>query len=308
MGYSSFSYDDWNTHTTTTAAKPASAIFTKTSLDDSINPANLVDKPREARDSAANPNSTPIIIGLDFTGSMGQIPAYMIKQGLGDLFEQIYDRKPVPDPQVLFCGIGDVDYDRAPFQVGQFESGCTELVNGLATFWLGGCGGGGNQVESYNIPYYFAANHTVCDNYIKRKRKGYIFTIGDEDPPEYLTPEQVKSVFGYTPESKMKFSDIIAQVKHTYVPYHIIVEEGSHVRHYGINNVVAKWSEVLGQNVIVLSDHKKLSEVIVSILQVENGVAAADVVKTWSGDTQLVVSKAVNGMVVANNPGKLYKF
>lgn len=309
MGYSSFSYDDWDNHTASTATKPASAIFRQDKLVDAIDPKNVVLTPRESRDSAANPNATPIIVGLDFTGSMGKIPEYMIKEGLGELFKEIYERKPVSDPQVLFCGIGDVDYDQAPFQVGQFESGCKELVDSLSNFWLDGCGGGGNQVESYHVPYYFAAYHTSCDNYIKRKRKGYIFTIGDENPPEYLTPSQVNSIFGYTPENKMKFSDIIAQVRHSYIPYHIIVEQGSHVNFYGIKSVKEKWQEVMGQNVVILSDYKKLSEVIVSILQVENGIAAADVVKTWSGDTQLVVSRAVNGIVPSNdNKGKLYKF
>ena len=304
MGGSTFTYDDWTTHTSTVHSKPAAAVFRTTNLKDEINPAKMKGGIREARDSTANPNSTPIIIGLDFTGSMGQIPDYMIREGLGPMFKEIYDRKPVTDPQVLFCGIGDVLYDRAPFQVGQFEAGCKELTDGLANFWLGGCGGGGNGWESYDLPYYFAAYHTSTDSMTKRNRKGYIFTIGDELPPEVLTPSQVNEVFGYTPEASMKFKDIIAKVRQSYVPYHIIVEHGN----LNAANLLTKWREVMGQNVIVLSDYKKLSEVIVSILQVENGLNAYDVAKSWSGDTSLVVAKAVGGLSVPGTQGKLVKF
>jgi hypothetical protein len=306
MGNSNFSYTDWTTHTSTASTKTASQIFTTISLKDSINPAKMT--MRESCDSDANPNSTPIIIGLDFTGSMGAIPEYMIKEGLGNLFKEIYDRKPVSDPHVLFCGIGDVEYDRAPFQVGQFEAGCKELTDGLSDFWLSGCGGGGNQIESYHVPYYFAAHHTKCDSYLKRGKKGYIFTIGDEGPPSVLTAAQVQSIFGYKPESDVPFVDIIDKVRQSYVPYHIIVEQGSHVQSHGIDHVKRGWNAVMGENVIILSDYKKLSEVIVSILQVQNGANAKDVVNSWSGDTSLVVSKAVTGIVPSTGHGGLVRF
>ena len=149
MGGSSFSHDDWTRTSSTYSKKSASEIYRASGLDESIDPSKMKGGIREACDSDANPNSTPIIIGLDFTGSMRNIPEYMIKSGLGELFKEIYDRKPVSDPQVLFCGIGDVDAgDPAPFQVGQFESQCDRLITGLEKFWLRGCMGGGNDYES----------------------------------------------------------------------------------------------------------------------------------------------------------------
>lgn len=308
MGGSTFSYNDWHTHTASVSSKPAAAVFTTTSLKDEIDPSKIKNGVRESCDSVANPKSTPIIIGLDFTGSMGRIPDYMIRTGLGNLFKEIYDRKPVPDPHVLFCGIGDVLYDRAPFQVGQFEAGCKELTDSLSNFWLNGCGGGGNHIESYDIPYYFAAYHTKCDNFLKRNQKGYIFTIGDEEPPQVLTIAQVEQVFGYRPEADMKFTDIINKVKQTYIPYHIIVEEGAHVGYQGIDKVKDAWHKVMGQNVIVLSDYTKLSEVIVSILQVENGANSVDVARSWAGGTSLVVAKAINGISVPGGAGGLVRF
>ena len=104
MGSSTFSYNDWHTHTASVSSKPAAAVFTTTSLKDEIDPSKIKNGVRESCDSVANPKSTPIIIGLDFTGSMGRIPDYMIRTGLGNLFKEIYDRKPYLFPGLRnFC-------------------------------------------------------------------------------------------------------------------------------------------------------------------------------------------------------------
>lgn len=117
MGGSSFDYNDWQTTSTKTRSKSINQIYTTSSLHDEVDPAKMKNGQRESCDSDANPKSTPIIIGLDATGSMQTIPEYMIKTGLGEMFKSIYERKPVSDPQVAFCCIGDVVAgDRAPFQ------------------------------------------------------------------------------------------------------------------------------------------------------------------------------------------------
>jgi hypothetical protein len=46
-----------------------------------------------------------------------------------------------------------------------------------------------------------------------------------------------------------------------------------------------------------VADHTKLPEIIISTMQVVNGEDKDDVIKSWSGDTSLVVAKAVNGLV-----------
>lgn len=61
-------------------------------------------------------------------------------------------------------------------------------------------GGGGNDCESYTLPWWFAAMHTKCDNYIKRGKKGFLFTIGDECPPEDLSSYEIERVLGYKPQ------------------------------------------------------------------------------------------------------------
>ena len=140
MGTGRMTADDWDTHTTTkTAGKATSAIFTSRGLKPSLDPKTI--SLRESRDSVDNPNSTPIIVGLDVTGSMEMIPDYFVRTGMMPLFKEIYDRKPVPDPHIMFIGIGDVAaLDTAPLQVSQFEASIV-LADQLADLFLEHGGG-----------------------------------------------------------------------------------------------------------------------------------------------------------------------
>ncbi|HUH85811.1 MAG TPA: hypothetical protein VLX85_14465, partial [Stellaceae bacterium] len=52
----------------------------------------------------------------------------------------------------------------------------------------------------------------------------------------------------------------------------------------------------LGERAIPLADHTMLAEVIVSVIQANEGVDAKTVAGTWSGDTALVVAKAVRSL------------
>ena len=68
-GTSRWDSDAWTTYTASTATKSRDAIFTATrGMKDSLNPKGV--KVRESRDSAINPASNAIIVGIDVTGSM----------------------------------------------------------------------------------------------------------------------------------------------------------------------------------------------------------------------------------------------
>jgi hypothetical protein len=307
MGGSSFDYSSWSSTSATYKTKSVSQTFTASKLDDSIDPSKMKGGMRESCDSDANPNSTPIIIGLDFTGSMQQIPQYMISEGLGELFKEIYDRKPVSDPQVLFAGFGDVDAgDSAPLQVGQFESQCDLLIDGLEKFWLNGCGGGGNGYETPDLVYYFASMYTKTDSMLKHGKKGFLFTISDEPPAEKLRADSIERVFGTKAERDFTFSEIINDVCKSYIPFHIVMTQGSHVRYHGVDSVVDPWKALLGEHVIICEDYTKLSEIITSILQVKAGVSKEEVVKSWSGDTSLVVATAINSLTVGSDESVVF--
>ena len=306
MGGSSFNYDDWQQSSATTKTKSVNQIYSS-SLQDDVNPLLIKNGVRESCDSNANPNSTPIIIGLDATGSMQAIPEYMIKTGLGEMFKSIYERQPVTDPQVLFCTIGDVIAgDPAPLQVGQFESQCDLLIDGLKKFWLDGCCGGGNDKESYDLPYYFAINKTRTDALIKRGKKGYLITIGDEPPPQLLKREHIDKVFGGRAEGDFTFEQLVTQVRRSYIPIHIVIEQGSHVQSYGLDHVYSPWKRLLGEDAIVCSDYTKLAEIITSILQVKAGINTNDVINSWDGSTSVAVAKAIGSLTTTQDASVVF--
>jgi len=292
MGYSRSSASDWRAYSATASAKPAAAIFTAKKTDSDLSPKGVIC--RESRDSDANPQSTAIIVGVDVTGSMGMIAEYFVKTGLGILFNEILDRKPVTDPHLMVMAIGDANCDNAPLQVSQFEAD-TKIGNWVEKIFVEG-NGGGNDSESYHFPLYFAANHTSIDCFEKRGKKGYIFTIGDEFVPPVLTKEQISRFCGDEVSRGYTYEELLESVERMYDVFHIIVAEGNCARRQ-LDAVKAKWQEVLGQRAIVLTDYKSLSEVIVSLIQVNEGADRDTVVASWSGTTAMAVSTATQDMV-----------
>lgn len=296
MGTSRWSDADWASYSATTRSKTTSEIFGSSSMDDDLNPKGVN---RESRDSDENPESTAIIVGCDVTGSMGQIAENLIREGLGVLFEEIYDRKPVSDPHIMVAGIGDASCDSAPLQVSQFEADLT-IATWLEKLFIEG-GGGGNDHESYDMPMHFAAYHTSIDCFEKRGKKGYLFTIGDEMPPTVTSKNSIEQFIGNDGlQEDVPFENTVAAAQKMYDVYHIIVAEGYYASAHGVDTVRKAWAKYLGQNVIVLTDYTKLSEVIVSIIEVNEGRDAEEVVKSWDGDTALVVRNAVTDLTAKN--------
>lgn len=261
-------------------------------MSDKLEPKGV--KVRESRDSALNPSSTPLIVALDVTGSMGMIADVIARTGLGTLFKEVLDRKPISDPHIAFMAIGDANFDRHPLQVSQFEAD-TRIIDQLVDIYLEH-GGGGNNFENYNLAWYFAAYHTAHDAIEKRGKKGYLFTVGDEEAPGALTKEQIAKFIGDTPETAPSNADLLELAGRKYEIFHVIVEEGNHASSYP-DRVRGSWTSILGQRAIPLADHTKLAEVIVSAIEVNEGRDKDAVAKSWGSGTDLVVAKAVGGLV-----------
>lgn len=294
MGSGRWSDDDWKSYASVNSysSKSVTEIYTAKGMDAALNPFGV--KIRESRDSKDNPNSNALILGLDVTGSMSSVLDYMAKEGLPKLANQIYDRKPVSDPHIMCLGIGDAEAgDSAPLQATQFEADI-RIAEQLAKLWLEGHGGG-NFYESYALAWYFAARHTAIDCFEKRSKKGYLFTIGDEDPTPYLRATDIERVLGYKPQADIKMADLLTEVSRRWEVFHVIVEEGSHARSHR-DQVFSKWNDALGQRALHLTEHTKLAEVIISAIQITEGASHADVVKSWDGTTAIVVGKATKGL------------
>lgn len=294
MGHARWDPSAWSTYAKSTRGKSRSALFTSRGMKDPLDPAKM--GMRESRDSAHNPLSTPIIVGVDVTGSMGMLAETLVKRGLKPLFEEILDRKPVTDPHVMAMAIGDAWCDSAPLQATQFEADI-RVAEQIQDLYVEG-GGGGNNYESYNLPWYFAATKTAIDAWEKRRKKGYLFTVGDEPCPPVLEADHIRSVFGSGGQRDLATADVLAMAERQYEVFHVVVEEGHYFRH-SPDAVMDSWHDVLGQRVLRLSDHEKLSEVIVSAIEVTEGRDAGAVAASWSGDTALVVANAVRGLTAA---------
>lgn len=289
MGSSRWNPDDWMSYSSSTKTKKREEIFSSRNMDKDLNPLHI--KIRESRDSDINPTSNAIIVALDVTGSMGVNADQLARKGLGIMVEEIIKRQPVSDPHIMCMGVGDAYYDTAPLQVTQFEADIT-IAKQLEKIWLEK-GGGGNDFESYNLPWYFAALHTSIDCFEKRNKKGYLFTIGDEEAPKDLLASQIQKIFGKQEKNDYTSEQLLNMVSKMYNVYHIVVENGNHAK-YHMDEVMSSWTELLGQKVLKLANNDHLAEVIVSAIEINEGRNAHDVVKSWSGDTSITVQHAVN--------------
>lgn len=211
---------------------------------------------RESRDSEEHPTSTPIAVLFDVTGSMGDVPR-RLQEKLPALFGLLMRKGYVEHPQVLMGGVGDATCDRAPLQVGQFESD-NRIDENLGNILLEG-GGGGQMTESYELAMYFMARHTVLDSLEKRGKKGYLFLIGDELAYSRVKSREVRSVLGETIEEDISVGAIVAELKEKFEVFYILPEGTSYA---GDATVLSFWRGLLGQNVLQLDDLDAVSETI----------------------------------------------
>ena len=228
------------------STKSREEVFSQRNLDPLMDPKRA--EIRESRDSDEHPESFPIIIALDETGSMGHIPEKLIKDIFPDIMEKILNAG-VPNPQVLFMGIGDCCYnEQAPLQVGQFESSDELMEKWLTKIYLEGRGGG-NRHESYPIAWYFTHRHVVTDAWEKRKVKGVLITIGDEPCQRLLTKEQLNRYVDNA-QADVTISELLPEVQKYWNVFHIHCE-GSHSYSFKETN----WEQLLGINAVVSEDH-----------------------------------------------------
>ncbi|MEE4378151.1 MAG: hypothetical protein V2J55_11670 [Candidatus Competibacteraceae bacterium] len=292
MGNARWNPSDWKNYTrSNTTGRSRAAVFSRSTIREDFDPRRI--QVRESRDSGANPASNAVIVAFDETGSMGAIPDAFVREGLGVMVSEILDRKPVTDPHVMIMGFGDAWCDRAPLQATQFEPDI-RIAEQLKDIYLEG-GGGGNGYESYNLPWYFAAQKTSIDCFEKRGKKGYLFTVGDEPPPPVLLASHVRQVFGDSIERDLDSRDVLAMAERIYEVFHIVIEEGSFYRSRP-ELVKEQWRELLDERVIFLSDYRRLAETIVSTMEINEGRDSRAVTESWSNDIALVVANAVCGL------------
>ena len=221
MGHGSWTARAYSTYASTTGYtdKSVHEVFSSRAVNKALNPFGVT--VRESRDSDEHPNSIPIILGLDVTGSMGIYAHEIAVTHLPKLMNGILET--VTDPQIMFMAIDDVHASSpAALQASQFESDI-RILEQLREVYLV-AGGGGNRSESYDLTWYFAGNRTVIDSFEKRGQHGFLFTFGDEEAPyQTVTAEQLKSVFGPGEYTSMTPEQMLKQAQEMYQVFHIVI-------------------------------------------------------------------------------------
>ena len=254
--------------TTARAALPVQEVFRQTKLHPDMNPFGV--KVRESRDSPAHPNSIGIMFFMDETGSMGHIPPYLAQDehGLASFMGMLVDGQYVDDPQVFFGAIGDAvnpnNREESPLQVGQFESEAHLMDKWLTAIHLEK-DGGGNNGESYDMAFYFAARHTSMDCWEKRGRKGYLFVTGDEPPLRCVTASAVRERCGDDLRKDIPTADIIEEASKTFHPFFLIPDKNR------ANRCERQWRDVMGDHVIVMETHEDTSAVAATLVGLTEG-------------------------------------
>jgi hypothetical protein len=73
-----------------------------------------------------------------------------------------------------------------------------------------------------------------------------------------------------------------------------MIEEGTYYRS-APSKTRRAWRDLLGEGAITLDDHTKLAELIVSILEVQEGTDLTAVAESWNGSTALTIRNSLSG-------------
>lgn len=231
---------------------------------------------RESLDFEEHPNTTPIVVVFDVTGSMRHVPRVIVQQ-LPKLIQTLLDAG-VPDPQVLIGAIGDAYSDTLPIQVGQFESD-NRIDEQIDKLVLEG-GGGGSGQESYDLMAYFLANYTHLDSLELRGKKGFCFFIGDERVYHNVQANQVKRHIGVDlPEEKegvIDTKDVFADLQEKFQTYFLVSEHGGYTREHSVPARTGErdygWSELIHEEqILVMPDATHVTEKVAEIIKVREG-------------------------------------
>ncbi len=247
MGGGSWSRDDFARYSAVTKCATVDSLgrldthmsnqemFKARSVDSDLSPLNVM---RECCDTEEHPNTLPVILALDVTGSMGPA-AVEVAKTLNVIMTKLYDK--VTDVEFAIMGIGDVYCDRGPIQISQFESD-VRVAEHLDKLWFE-FGGGGNLSESYSAAWYMGFRHCKLDCW-KRGKKGIIITMGDERCDPAIPGEKLGRITGDNLQGDVESKDLYKEAVEKFDIYHIQID---HSTDWDRDGIIESW-KFLGDN------------------------------------------------------------
>ena len=206
-------------------------------------------------------SEAPLIIACDVTGSMGEWPAtifsklpYLDIEGKSYLGE---------DLEISFGAIGDVNYDKYPFQIRPFSKGL-DLEKQLKGLICEG-GGGGNHFESYELGALYAARNIRTPN----ADKPIMIFIGDEALGTSITKAHAAAVNVVLEGPRVDTSAVFEELKAKFSVYAIRKRFDGGTDEPQIHK---QWVDLLGADrIAMLQDPGRVVDVIFGILARETG-------------------------------------
>lgn len=235
----------------------AQDLYRSEQLNEVLNPKGVM---RECVDSDEHPETIPVILALDVTGSMGSAAEAVAKQ-LNDIMTELYES--VKDVEFCIMAIGDLSYDNAPIQMSQFESDI-RIAEQLEKVYFER-GGGGNAWESYTAAWYMGLNHTKLDCW-NRGKKGIIITMGDEPMNPYLPMRPLAKVTGDNIQGDIDTKSLYEAVTKKFDVYHIGIDNLATSFHFYEDKIKESFGKLLGQNYQV-STCQNLHKTIVDMIK-----------------------------------------
>jgi len=254
-------------------------FYQQTHIHEDLKPYKVV---RECCDSEEHPNTIPVIIGLDVTGSMGRA-CVKTAQNLNTIITSLYDK--FDDIEFMIMGIGDLAYDFAPIQASQFESD-VRIAEHLDKVYMEH-GGGGNGFESYTAAWYFGLHHTKLDCW-KRGKKGIIITMGDEPLNPYLPKVPLQSITGDNLEADVETKELYELTKEKFDIYHIAIDDIDDCYQRYKTRVDKTFKEVLNEDYKISTLDELPSTIVKCIENSVNGYSTEGTVNTTNNNSNLI--------------------
>ena len=254
-------------------------FYQQTHIHEDLKPYKVI---RECCDSDEHPNTIPVIIGLDVTGSMGRA-CVKTAQNLNTIITSLYDK--FDDIEFMIMGIGDLSYDRAPIQASQFESD-VRIAEHLDKVYMEH-GGGGNNFESYTAAWYFGLHHTKLDCW-RRGKKGIIITMGDEPLNPYLPRVPLSRVTGDNLEGDVETRILYEHTKEKFDIYHIAIDDIDDCYQFYKSRVDTSFGDLLKEDYKVSTLDELPNTIVKCIENSVNGYSTENSVESANNNSNLI--------------------
>jgi hypothetical protein len=268
-------------------------IYTERCMNKNLDPRGVI---RECCNSAEHPDTVPVILALDVTGSMGNA-CDETASAISQLMKTLYDK--YKDVEIMIMGVGDFECDAAPLQVSQFESD-VRVAEQLDQVYMEH-GGGGNGWESYTAPWWFGLYKTKLDCFDKQGRKGVIITMGDEPLNPDLPKRVLEKYFGKADAEGPGNHEYIYETNALYKEaskkfdiFHIAIDDDADCYDRYKRDIKRSFQPVLGENFKV-STIDGLKDTICSCIDAS--------IRNRDGSSSLIVEEKVGGDVKTDENG-----